>query len=142
MARLKKDLTDGEKKELFLATLSDTAHITNAAKRAGLARRTAYNWRAADPAFAKGWEEAIELGAGALEDEAVRRAKDGTLKPVYQGGKKVGEVREYSDTLLIFLLKGCRPEKYKDRLYNEHAGVGGAEIVVKVLGPNQSMSDL
>lgn len=50
-----------------------------------------------------------------MEAEAWRRGKTGVLKPVYQGGKKVGSVREYSDTLLIFMLKGTRPEKYRDR---------------------------
>jgi hypothetical protein len=48
-----------------------------------------------------------------LEDEAVRRAYEGVERPVFQGGKQVGVVREYSDTLLIFLLKALRPEKYR-----------------------------
>jgi len=58
----------------------------------------------------------------ALEDEAIRRAHDGTMKPVFHGGKKVGEVREYSDKLLIFLLKGCKPEKYAVRRKFKHSG--------------------
>jgi hypothetical protein len=33
------------------------------------------------------------------------REKESSVR-VYQGGKKVGVVQEYSDTLLIFLLKG------------------------------------
>jgi hypothetical protein len=40
--------------------------------------------------------------------EAVRRAKDGYIKPVFHQGVKVGEVREYSDVLLMFMLK-ARP---------------------------------
>lgn len=31
-------------------------------------------------------------------------------------GQPGGYVREYSDVLLIFLLKGLKPEKYRDRL--------------------------
>jgi hypothetical protein len=50
----------------------------------------------------------------------------GTLKPVYQGGKKVGAVREYSDTLLMFLLNGGRPEKYKHRIDHTSAGAAAA----------------
>ena len=50
-----------------------------------------------------------------LEDEAKRRAYEGVKKPVYQGGKRVGYVQEYSDTLLIFLLKGTNKAKYGDR---------------------------
>ncbi|MBX6773030.1 MAG: hypothetical protein IRY83_14975 [Chloroflexi bacterium] len=51
----------------------------------------------------------------ALEAEAWRRAVDGVERPVYQNGQRVGAVREYSDTLLIFLLKGGRPQKYRER---------------------------
>jgi hypothetical protein len=50
-----------------------------------------------------------------LEDEAVRRAYEGVEKPVCQMGKEVGVIREYSDTMLIFLLKGLRPAKYRER---------------------------
>ncbi|OOQ57160.1 hypothetical protein BC343_16705 [Mucilaginibacter pedocola] len=39
----------------------------------------------------------------------------GTDKPVYHGGKLIGKVKDYSDTLLMFLLKAKRPETYKDR---------------------------
>jgi hypothetical protein len=52
-----------------------------------------------------------------LEAEAHRRAVEGVEKPVgWYKGRPGGYVREYSDVLLIFLLKGLRPEKYKDRL--------------------------
>jgi hypothetical protein len=33
---------------------------------------------------------------------------------VFQGGKQVGTVRKYSDTLLMFLLKGIRPQKWRE----------------------------
>ena len=48
----------------------------------------------------------------ALESEAYRRAVEGNLKPVYQGGQKVGEIREFSDSLLMFLLKARKPSTY------------------------------
>lgn len=48
----------------------------------------------------------------ALESEAYRRAVEGNLKPVYQGGVKVGEIREFSDSLLMFLLKARKPGVY------------------------------
>ena len=51
-----------------------------------------------------------------LEPEAIRRAVEGVEKPVYQGGELVGYVREYSDTLLIFLLKGGKPHKYRENI--------------------------
>ena len=47
-----------------------------------------------------------------IEAEARRRAVDGVDEPVYYQGKEVGTVRRYSDVLLIFLLKGLRPQRF------------------------------
>lgn len=106
----------------FLGALADGASITRAAETAGIGRRTAFDHRQRDEDFALAWHEAAEAGADRLEDEARRRAAEGTLKPIYQGGKLVGEVREYSDTLLIFLLKGKRPEVFRENVKVEHSG--------------------
>jgi hypothetical protein len=105
-----------KKREAFLAALEKTANVSRACQTARIPRRSVYDWREADEEFAKAWEEALERGTDALEDEAIRRAHQGVLKPVYQGGKKVGTIREYSDTLLIFMLKARRPEKFKERI--------------------------
>lgn len=99
----------------FLATLSKTGQITAAAKSAGVVPRTAYNWRDGDPEFKKAWELALEDAADMLESVAIKRASVGVLKPVYQGGVKVGNVREYSDGLMTLLLKAHKPEKYRER---------------------------
>lgn len=61
--------------------------------------------------------EALDVGAGALEDEAVRRAYVGVEEPLFYQGKQCGTVRKYSDTLLIFLLKGAKPAKYRERVH-------------------------
>lgn len=66
--------------------------------------------------------------ADRLEREAMRRAHEGVRKPVYQGGKRVGFIQEYCDTLLIFLLKGLRPEKYRE--WFEHAGTGKGGVIL------------
>lgn len=103
------------KKELaFLEALEHCGNVVKSCQISGVSRRAAYDWRGADPEFAKKWEKALDRGTDALEDEAVRRAVDGVDKPVYMGGKFL-KIKEYSDTLLIFLLKCRRPEKYRDR---------------------------
>ena len=83
------------------------------ALKAKIARSVVYARRAEDAAFADGWAEAERIAVEVMAGEAHRRAVDGTLRPVYQGGKKVGQVREFSDVLLIFLLKAHDP-KYRD----------------------------
>ena len=40
-----------------------------------------------------------------MEDEAVRRAVEGVPRPVFYQGQIVGAVQEYSDELLIRMLK-------------------------------------
>lgn len=122
--------------EGFLAALRDGRSVTAACIDVGISRSTAYQWREDDKEFAKAWDEAVEEGTDLLEDEAQRRARDGTQKPVYQGGKKVGIVNEYSDTLLIFLLKARRRNKYGDKI--EATGANGGPLVMTWLAPDQS----
>lgn len=99
----------------FLAALAETCNVTEACKIARVDRSTIYKWRKEDKKFAKDWETTFVIASDLLEDEAVRRAKEGVEEPVYQGGKQVGTVRKYSDQLLMFLLKGAKKEKYSDR---------------------------
>jgi hypothetical protein len=98
--------------EPFLAELAHGASVTAAAEYAGVSRAMVFRWRRDDLEFARRWDEAVQMGVDRLEDEAYRRAVHGVARPVYQGGARVGEVREYSDTLLLAILRGKRPEIY------------------------------
>lgn len=110
-----------KKREVFLAALRQGASVTAACDAANLPRRTAYNWQRDDAEFAQQWADAEEEGTDRLEDEAFRRAVEGTKKPVgWHNGKAGGYVQEYSDTLTIFLLKGRRPDKYAERQINRN----------------------
>ena len=75
-----------------------------------------YGLRERSPEFRAMCDTALDEAADVLEKEMWRRAVKGTRKPVYQGGALVGHVQEYSDTLLIFALKGARPEKFRERV--------------------------
>ena len=102
-----------ENRRTFLDALSETGNVTEAAATAGVPRRTIYNWRDSDPEFAADWLRAYNLGMDALEDEAMRRAK-GWKEPVFnKDGAVTGHKLVYSDTLLMFMLNGGRPEKFK-----------------------------
>ena len=117
-----------EKRAKFLAELAQTGNATLSAKLIGLSRARAYALRKEDAEFSAAWDDAISESSDHLESEARRRAVTGVQKPVYQGGKLVGHVQEYSDTLLIFLLKGNNPEKFADRSRLEHTGKDGGPI--------------
>ena len=122
-------LCNGEK---FLGELRDGKSVTAACKAAGISRSAAYDWRNDDAAFGKTWDEALEAGTDRLEDEAHRRAVEGVERPVFQQGRQVGSVREYSDTLLLALLKARRPERFKDRATFEHSGKMTLEELVRL----------
>jgi hypothetical protein len=104
------------RKEMILQYLAEGWSARHACEMAGCTPPTLRNYRQADPGYDEQVAEAIEMGTDALEDTALKRARFGVDKPVFYQGEVVGSVREYSDTLLIFLLKGRRPEKYTERM--------------------------
>jgi hypothetical protein len=104
----------------FLEALAGCGNITRACELAGVVRMTMYRLRERDEGFREAWTQAAKLGAEGLEDEARRRAYEGWDEPVHFQGKATSVVRKYSDVLLIFLLKGAMPEKYKDRVEQQH----------------------
>lgn len=118
--------------EVFLKTYSETGNISHSARKAQVTRQAVYARRDIDDAFRSAMVEAKEQANAALEAEALRRATKGTLKPIFYQGAKCGAVREFSDTLLIVLLKANMPEKYRENARIEHAGVPGSPIAVAV----------
>ena len=107
------------KQKAFLAAYAECGCISYAARMAKCNRRTHYKWMQG-AAYAEAYAEAHEEACDALESEAWRRAVKGVPKPVYYKGKIVGTEREYSDILLMFLMKGWMPEKYRDNVKTEH----------------------
>lgn len=108
-----------EKREQFLAALRENPNVSLAAAAIGMERCSMYRLRKEDKALRRAWADAVAEGVDKLEAEMWRRAVNGTEKPVYQQGELVGHVTEYSDSLAMFLARGLRPRKYRDRL--EHA---------------------
>ncbi len=115
----------------FLLALAETGVVSSAAGAAKVDRTRPYQLRWEDPEFAAAWDSAVEIAADKLEREAVRRAREGLVRYKFlKDGSPILDPRtqepyyelEYSDTLLIFLLKGLRPGKYRDNIRHEHAG--------------------
>lgn len=98
----------------FIDALVDGLTVRDAARRAGVDQSMPYVRRKVDEEFRLAWYEARDIGTTELEQEAARRAYHGTLKPVFHKGVECGQIREYSDTLMIFLLKARKPEVYRE----------------------------
>lgn len=117
-----------EKAAAFALVLAETGQVKKAAEAIGMSRFTVYKWRKQFPDFAEAWDDAAKASVYTLEDEATRRAVEGVAEPIYYKGMRVDTIARYSDTLLIFLLKGLAPEKYRDNLRAELTGADGGAI--------------
>lgn len=108
------------KKAQFLAEFRTCGNVSGAARAVGVDRGTHYGWLESDETYVKAFAEAEIEAVDVLETEARRRAFTGVDEPVFYKGDVCGQIKKYSDVLLIFLLKGARPEKYRERF--EHSG--------------------
>lgn len=116
---------------MFLENLSKSPNVSKAAQAAGYTRQRLYQLREEDAEFAQAWDDAIGQGLDAAEGELYRRAVRGTIRKVYYQDKHIDTVKEYSDTLLIFLLKSHRPERYNQPVEQRITGKNGGPIETK-----------
>lgn len=136
------------KQRMFLGALCEHGNIERAAELATICRRTHYNWLIGDAKYAAAFAKAQKLAATLLEDEARRRAVDGVRRLKFHEGKVITievpdpkpddpentkEVpyveHEFSDGLLMFLLKANAPDKFRDRVDLE-GGLGVVNILI------------
>src|SRR5215472_8517145 len=122
VSRLDTAIHQRDRQKRFLAAFGACGSIERSCRSARVHRQTHYYWMRTDPTYPERFRQAEVRAARALEDEAVRRARIGIRKPVLHKGKQVyvqGEplyTTEYSDSLLMFLLKAYNPEKFRDRM--------------------------
>lgn len=120
-----------ERRELFLRILRRTGRVTFSAVEAGYEDvHQLYYLRRTNSDFAKRWEEAVNDAAEGWEDEAVRRAVIGVEEPVFWQGDEVARVTKYSDALLMFMLKGAKPAKYRENVKVDATVDGKSGIAV------------
>lgn len=91
-----------------------------AARAAKVARSTHYRWMETDANYKLLYERAMLQVVEVLEDEATTRAVEGVRKGIYFQGCRVATERVYSDGLMMFLLRGAAPDKYREK--TEHSG--------------------
>lgn len=94
----------------FLHNLAVSCNVSASCRLAKVSRGAVYQWRSEDAEFAKAWDDALTEAIELLEAEAWQRA------------------RKQSDTLMIFLLKAHKPEKYRETIRAEHSGLQGKPI--------------
>jgi len=85
-----------------------------------LSRSTVRHWQETDDQFTAAFQQAEVIATERLEGEAWRRAVEGTpyKRTSYWHGEPVGtdEKIEFSDTLLLALLRARAPDRYRDKV--------------------------
>lgn len=137
----------GRWKKVFLQSLAETGNVTVSATVANVERGTVYDHRKRDPLFEKAFNVALDKAADLIEHALRERAVNGVVKhvthkgylvtvPVDKDGKVVRDgdpaavgfaplvERQFDTTAAIFLLKGIRPEKYRDNHHHTHEPAG------------------
>jgi hypothetical protein len=133
-----------QKKVLFLRAFASRGIVGEGCQAAGVSRTAIQYWRELEW-FETLYQAAVEESCDRIEAEAIRRAVDGYDEPViYQGmpsftvdadsgEQRMLTVRKYSDALMQTILKGARPEKYRENMKIDVEG--GAVGVLVVPGP-------
>ena len=124
-------------KHAFLEAYAQWANIQHACNIAGVARRNIYHWQEHDSEFSAAFQQAEQAATERLEREAWRRAVEGSPyeRTSYWHGEPVGTDRkiEYSDQLMMLLLRARRPD-----LYREKVDVAVNQVVKTIAGVEPS----
>jgi hypothetical protein len=131
LPRARKILTEFDRQN-FLDAYARTGSVCASAKLAGFDISAHYDWLKAVPGYPERFQEAHQKAIEVLENEARRRAVEGVKEPVFYKGQVVGEIQRYSDVLLMFLLKGVAPAKYRENSKVEISGTDGEPIRLEI----------
>jgi len=110
--RTRRDGWTADRQRRFLLALAETGCISEACSAVGLSARSAYALRRRPDAtaFAEAWNDALLVSTARLTALAFERAARGTVREYWKNGELVGESREPSDRLLLFLLQHLRSD--------------------------------
>jgi len=104
----------------YLVAFSVTGNPSRAELASQVSRKSHYKWLAGEGPEADAYREAVEdakqRACEYLEGVAWDWATEGIMVPKWHNGKRVGWDREKSMTLLIFMMKGAMPDKYRDNV--------------------------
>lgn len=109
-----KNILHTKKRRFLLAIANEVWTLAEAAEIAEIHITSHYFWMK-DPDYAAAFRAAEEMRGNRLEDVVYQRAAKSSA----------------SDTLAIFLLKGQKPDKYRERVSSEISGPGGGPVQIR-----------
>lgn len=132
---------DNRGKQTYIDTLRRTGMRAISAQAAGVSVATIIKHLKKDEQFAESCNESLESYRDTIEAEAYRRAVTGFEKGIYYQGVRMDTELQYSDALMQTLLKGNRPEKYRDRLDVDARVIAGVMVIATADAPEPEQSD-
>lgn len=125
----------------FLRAYSAHGTIRKACEQAGVHRQTHYDWLSTAD-YAAAFTQVEEDFADRIEEEAYDQAMQGVAKMVLYKGEPVRDPRypdadppvylfeyQHPSAVLIKLLQGAKPEKYRENVRVENAGEGSVHVI-------------
>lgn len=116
LRKRRKDGFTPERQLNFIRALADTGCVEQAAHEVGMSPKSCYRLRNSPEGtqFAAAWDAALPYAARHLLDVAFDRAIHGSDEPVFdKEGRRVGRRMRQNDRLLMFLLRGFMPERFR-----------------------------
>jgi hypothetical protein len=115
LRRARADAWTQAQERAFLETLAETCNASEAARVAGKCRAGAYRRRGVDAAFAKAWDEALDMGYAEIELMLMRAALFGTeaeeVTTDADGAVKARKVKRAPSLTVALRLFLCHREK-------------------------------
>lgn len=126
-----------KKRKHFLNLLSQTGRVEASARAVGYTSSAfLQKLRREDEDFAAEWELALAAAADHLGDVAIERAENGVLEPVFYKGQVVGHKVNYSDSLLMFILRKLDPS-YRDSAQTSETNLNVGIAVLPMTAANE-----
>ena len=120
--------TTPKRQHAFLEAYARCGVVTEAAETVGIVREQHYRWMQDDPDYKTRFEQAQARAADSLESELFRRVREGVEEVVTEDDGKQRVTRKFSDTLLIFALKGQKPDRYREQWKGELQHTGALAV--------------
>ncbi len=94
----------------FLRAFRECGVVERAARKAGIAKNTHYNWLASNETYREAFELCRINVCDQIERALAKRLIEGWDEPVYQGGELVGKKRKFDNATALRYLERISPK--------------------------------
>jgi len=126
------------RRQLFLITLTETANVRKSAEKATMSLSAAYLLKGRDPAFARAWRDALDVGFSELELSLLRDSIEGTERiEIVEVGpdrvlKSVKTIKSRNHSVAMRLYSSHRDEVMAHREARDGADESEQETAARV----------